>query len=321
VIIKRNRISVEFVHILTDGAGAMEYLKSLLYTYLVLTGNDISSSPEDIIIPGTPVSDEEMDDSFRRFFRKLPPPSRIEKAWHLPFSLNNQPRLKVLHLEINLKQFIAQSRKFNVSITEYFVSVYLFSLQEILLSGNGKGKKVLRIEIPINLRNKLPSRTMRNFSLFVLPEIDLRLGIYTFEEILQSVHHQMQLSSDIKQISRLLSQNVRYEKLLFVRALPLFIKKIAIATIYRGFASKRFSGLVTNLGRVNLPPEMAAMIDHFELIAPPPNPKVKVSCAIVSFNDKLRICFSNLTRSVEVEKRIIKHLTSTGIDVRILNDD
>ena len=43
----------------------------------------------------------------------------------------------------------------------------------------------MRIEVPVNMRNKLPSRTMRNFSLFVLPEIDVRLGTYTFEEILK----------------------------------------------------------------------------------------------------------------------------------------
>ena len=47
VIIKRNRISVEFIHILTDGGGGLEYLKSLLYTYLTLTGKHISSPGED----------------------------------------------------------------------------------------------------------------------------------------------------------------------------------------------------------------------------------------------------------------------------------
>ena len=55
VIIKGKRISVEFIHILTDGGGAMEYLKSLLYTYLTLTGKHIST-PEEIILPSMPMS-------------------------------------------------------------------------------------------------------------------------------------------------------------------------------------------------------------------------------------------------------------------------
>jgi NRPS condensation-like uncharacterized protein len=318
VLIKKNRISVEFVHILTDGSGAMEYIKSLLYTYLTLTGKHISS-PGDIILPGTPFSNEEMEDSYMKYFKKLPPPSRIKKAWHLPFRLNKRPRLRVMHAEVDLNQILQESRKFNVSISEYFISVYLLSLQEIFLSRRKNSRKVLRIEAPVNLRNKLPSRTMRNFTLFVLPEIDLRLGTYTFEEILQSVHHQMQLSSDIKQVGRFLSQNVSYEKLLFIRALPLFIKKISIAAIYRGLASKRFSGIFTNMGLIRLPQEMAEMIDNFELIAPPPNPKVKVVCAMVSFNNKLRICFSNLTDSNELERHILKHLADAGIYVKILS--
>ncbi len=73
VIIKGKRISVEFIHILTDGGGALEYLKSLLYTYLTLTGKHISS-PGEIILPGTPVSEEEFEDGYNKFFQKLPPP-------------------------------------------------------------------------------------------------------------------------------------------------------------------------------------------------------------------------------------------------------
>jgi len=322
VIIKNKNISVEFIHILTDGGGALEYLKSLLYTYLTLTGKHISS-PGEIILPGMPVSEEEFEDGYIKYFQKLPPPSKLVKALHLPYKLNKRPGLRVLSAEVKLDEFLEVSRKYKVSVTTYFVSVYLFSLQKIFFSGKEKSKKekrkVLRIEVPINMRNKLPSRTMRNFSLFVLPEIDVRLGTYTFEEVLASVHHQLQLSTNIKQISRFLSSNVSYEKLLIVRILPLFIKKIVIAAIYRKLASKRWTGMVTNLGLVTLPAEMEDMVDSFELIPPPPNIKVKVCSALVSYKDKLKICFSNITQSRELERHILMHLSDAGIHVKILN--
>jgi NRPS condensation-like uncharacterized protein len=171
------------------------------------------------------------------------------------------------------------------------------------------------------MRNKFPSRTMRNFSLFVLPEIDIRLGTYTFEEILKSVHYQFQISTNIKQISRFMSSNVSYEKLLIVRILPLFIKKMVIASIYRGLGSNRLSGLVTNLGQITLPGEMEDFVDSFELIPPPPNIKVKVGCALISYKDKLRICFSNITQSRELELYILRHLSEAGIHVKILNNN
>jgi len=324
VLVKKNRISVEFIHILTDGGGAMEYLKSLIYTYLTFTGRHINS-PGDIILPGTPVSDEEFEDGYNKYFQKLPPPVKIVKAWHLPFRLNIKPRLRVLRAEIKVDEILELTRRHKVSVTEYFVAVYFFSIQKIFNSWNEKSKKVkrkvLRIEVPINMRKMYKSRTMRNFSLFVLPEIDVRLGTYTFEEILTSVHHQLQLSTDIKQISRFLSSNVSPEKLLIVRILPLFIKKMVIASIYRKLASKRWTGMVTNLGLMTFPEEMEELVDSIGLIPPPPNTNVKVCCALVSYKGKMRICFSNITQSRDLERYIFMHLSDAGIHVRILNNN
>ncbi len=324
VLIRANRISVEFVHIITDGSGAMEYLKSLLYTYLRLTGNSISSS-EGIILPDSPVSDDEVEDSFNRFFHKLPPPGKISKAWHLPFRLNKKPRLRVILSEMSMNEILELSRKNQVTLTEYLVAVYLFSLQKIYLAEKEKGIKqkfdVLRIEVPVNMRNKLPSRSMRNFSLFVTPEVDLRLGNYTFEEILKNVHNYIQSSSDIKQISRFMSSNVGHEKMLIIRVLPLFIKRLAISAFYRGLGSKKCSGIITNLGIVRLPEEMEELVDSIHIVPPPPNTQVKVSCAIVSFKDRIRMCFCNITGSNELEQSFLKHLSESGIHIKILNDN
>jgi len=49
---------------------------------------------------------------------------------------------------------------------------------------------------------------MRNFSLFVTPEIDFRLGKYSFEEILKIVYHKMQVETDEKLINKIISRNV-----------------------------------------------------------------------------------------------------------------
>lgn len=320
IIVRENRISVEFIHILTDGGGALEYLKSLLYTYFTVAGQNPGSAVN-ILLPSTPVSEEEFEDGYKRFFRKLPAPLKLPKAWHLPFALNQRPRLKIMKAVMKADEIHELACKHKVSVTEYFVAVYLYSLQKIFIDETKSvkpGNKVLRIELPVNMRKKLSSRTMRNFSLFVLPELDLRLGTYTFDEVIQSVHHQLQLSSDLKQILRFLSQNVSYEKLFLIRILPLLIKKFAIAAVYRGFASKRFTGMVTNLGMISLPPEMEELIDSLEIIPPPPNLKVKVCCGIVSFKGYMRISFINITKSTELERLILGHFIERGIHVRIL---
>jgi NRPS condensation-like uncharacterized protein len=324
ILVKENRISVEFIHILTDGGGAFEYLKSLLYTYFRLTDNTIHST-DGIILPESLISEEEMEDGYNRFFRRsIPPPGKLTKAWHLPFNLAEKPRLKVIRSEISLDKLIGVARSYNVSVTEYMVSVYLFSLQKVYLEEKEKVKKqkrgVLRIEVPVNLRKKFPSKTLRNFSLFVLPEIDLRLGVYSFDEILKIVQYQLQTGADVKQITRFLSQNVGHEKSPFVRLLPLFIKSMAISAVYRRLGSNQCSGILTNLGMVKLPAEMEDLIDSFELVPTPPNTHVKVNCAMVTFRNQLRLNFGNISRSTRFEMYFLKHLTESGIPVKVLNN-
>jgi NRPS condensation-like uncharacterized protein len=323
ILVKENRISVEFMHILTDGGGAFEYLKSLLYTYFKLNGNSINSS-EGIILPESPITDGEVEDGYQRFFRKkIPPPGKLTKAWHLPFLLNEKPRLKTIRSEISLDKLLEIARINNVSVTEYLVSVYMYALQKIYLEEKEKVKQkrgVLRIEVPVNLRNKLPSKTMRNFSLFVLPEIDLRLGVYSFEEILMIVKFQLQTGADLKQLTRFLSQNVGHEKSPLVRFLPLFIKTLAISAVYRRLGSNQCSGILTNLGAVKLPPEMADLIESFELVPTPPNTHVKITGAMVTFGNNLSLVFGNISASTRFEMHFFKHLTGAGIPVKILNN-
>jgi NRPS condensation-like uncharacterized protein len=323
ILVKENRISVEFIHILTDGGGAFEYLKSLLYTYFRLTGNIIGSS-EGIILPESPITEDEMEDGYKRFFKKsIPPPGKLTKAWHVPFRLNEKPRLKVIRSEISLDKLLEVARSYSVSVTEYLVSVYLFTLQKLYLEEKEKVKKqkrgVLRIEVPVNLRKKFPSKTMRNFSLFVLPEIDLRLGVYAFDEILRIVAFQLQTGADIKQITRFLSQNVGHEKSPFIRLLPLFIKSMAISAVYRRLGSNQCSGIMTNLGLVRLPEQMEDLIESLEVVPTPPNTHVKISCAMVTFKNHLRLDFGNISGSTRFEMHFLKHLTESGINVKILN--
>jgi NRPS condensation-like uncharacterized protein len=102
--------------------------------------------------------------------------------------------------------------------------------------------------------------------------------------------------------------------------MPLFIKKIVTSAIYKSLAAKRWTGMVTNLGLVTLPGGMENMVNSFELIPTPPNRKVKAGCALLSYKNKLRICFCNITQSLELEQHIFRHLMDAGIHVRILNN-
>jgi hypothetical protein len=162
-----------------------------------------------------------------------------------------------------------------------------------------------------------PSKTMRNFSLFVMPEIDLRLGHYSFDEILKTVHHQIQLETDEKLINKILSRNVGSERKMVIRGIPLFIKSLALRMNYYSLGSNQYSGVLSNLGRPNFPPEIADQIEYLQVIAPPPNKLIKTNCGIIGFKDQLIVTFGNISYSKELEKRFFRFLSQQGINVRL----
>jgi len=321
VLTRENKISVEFSHILTDATGAFEFLKTLLVVYFEKCSQQFSCRTSLINAKETP-SKEEYEDAYNRYFKKIDlPPPKISRAFHVPFELKNTPRFSILTAVVPVDVIIERAKHYEVSLTEYLIAVYLFSLQNIYnqLTPLKKrtSKRIMRIEVPVNLRRMFPSRTMRNFSLYVMPGIDLRLGHYTFEEIIKAVYHQMELETDKKLISKMISRNVSGEKNLFVRGVPLFIKSLILSKLY-ALGTGQYSGVVTNLGKIDLSPESNNLVDKFIFIPPPPNKILKVNCGVAGFDNKLVLTFGNLTTSKELERQFLTFLTAEGIPVKIV---
>jgi len=323
VLAKNKTISVEFSHILTDGTGGFEYLKSLLLTYFQVAGIEIPGSAS-FLRPDQMPSEKEFEDSYNKYFQEeIPIPKRIPKAFHIPFKLNSIPRFSVVTCVVSLEAISKKSKEHGVSITVYLVAVYLYALQGIYHSmsflGKRRSRRIMRVEVPINLRKMYSSETMRNFSVFVMPGIDLELGNYTFEEIVKTVYHLMQLETDRKLINKVISRNVGAERNILVKNIPLFIKSLILYFKYKSSGTNLYSGVITNLGKINLPREVINLIDHFVFIPPPPDKTLKVNCGVVGFGDKLVVSFGNITRSKELERRFYRILIDHGIPVKMIH--
>lgn len=322
ILARDERLSVEFSHILTDGGGAFEFLKTLLLTYF-----DACCIPDiegvSSLNPADVPSQEEFEDAFSKHFQeKIPIPKKKPKSYHVPFKLDDQPRFKVLVAKTPLSQISAVSKANKVSITEYLVSVYLYSLEAIYERSSKyhkrRQRRIFRIQVPVNLRKIYASKTMRNFSLFVTPEIDLSLGSYSFEEILKTVHHIMQLETDKKLINKIIARNVGAERNIWLKNTPLFIKSMFLNLTYSIEGTSRYSGVITNLGKVTFG-NADRLIDYFVFIPPPPNKTLKVNCGVLGFGDSLVMSFGNITRSRELEREFLTFLVRQGMNVKIMS--
>lgn len=315
LLVKGNRINLECSHVLTDGGGALQFLKTLLAFYQEELDSDQRTKTP---LPGK-IPAGEYEDSYKKYFREeIPPMVSRSQAFHLPFALNAKPRFRINTFSLSLEQVKTAAKHWNVTITDFLVAVYMCSLQKIFedqQAGNKKKlKKHVRVQVPVNLRNIFPSQSMRNFSLFVMPEIDLRLGHYNFDEILKAVYHQIRLETDEKLINKNISRNVGSEKKIYVKSIPLFLKSLILKINYYTKGTNQYSGVVTNLGKIKLPEETDKLVDHFVFTPPPPNKILKVGCGIIGFQNKLVISFANITKSDQLEETFMSLLKKHGIE-------
>jgi len=168
----------------------------------------------------------------------------------------------------------------------------------------------------VNLRRLFPSKTLRNFALYITPEIDPRLGQYSFEEICQVVRHTMGLEVNPKQMSMKIAANVESERILAVKMLPLFIKNAVMKTVFLLAGERKSCLSLSNLGVVELPQEMEPFIERMDFIlgsqASAPH-----NCGVITCGDTVYVNMTRNTREPELEACFSRVLRDMGIHVTV----
>jgi NRPS condensation-like uncharacterized protein len=157
---------------------------------------------------------------------------------------------------------------------------------------------------------------MRNFSLFVSPELDERMGSYSFPETVARVHHLMRAQADPRELGVQIARNVAAELNPIVRAVPLVLKDKYLSFLHHRFGDNVYSGILSNLGRVELPETMEEHVQRIGFCLGP-NPVIKKDCAVMSYRDELSVAFTSTIENRELEHRFFTHLLGEGVPVTV----
>lgn len=177
-------------------------------------------------------------------------------------------------------------------------------------------QKPIKILIPVNLRKYFDSISMRNFVLYITPGIEANLGEFTFDEIVEAIHHQMKLQLTEKQMRTRITANVRAEKNKLLKVLPLFLKNIGMKIMFSLVGEKKSCITMSNLGVVTVPQEMEPFVSRFDFTLGVQSTGCN-NCGILSYKDKLYI---NLIRNIEesqLERLFFTNLVKMGIGVTV----
>lgn len=318
VIVYESRVALEIFHSLTDGTGAMIFLKTLLAEYL--------QQKYGILIPATngvmgrleEPSEEELEDSFQKYAGPVSAARRENNAWRITGTPETAGFLNLTCMCLSTRDMLDAAHRHGVSLTTFLCAAMMQALQQ--LQGrhipDRRRRKPIRVLLPINLRRLFKSSTVRNFTLFTIPEIDPRLGEYSFREICHAVHHKLGMDNSAKVMSTKIAANVGSERLFAVKILPLFVKNAVMKAIFRASGEKKTCLDLSNLGAVELPEVMKPYVQQMDFILGPQS-TAPYNCGVVSYGDKLHINFIRNIKEPSLEAEFARVLLDMGIPVTV----
>lgn len=313
------RIALETSHLVTDGRGAMVFFKALLAEYFTQRGYKFKDYG-DIIRPASPFHIEEIEDAYKSIIEAAATPvARLKgQAFREPGKIQKAPFFKIMRFILPLDAILAAAKMRGASLTEFLIAVYAAAHQDrmfLLPPGPGKNRRPIRITTPVDLHSFFPSKSLRNFIGLIHTEIDPRIGIFSFDEILNEVHHTMRKELVAKRFQPFIGRNVRSEQAVFLAGMPHFIKSLALRTIHAD-AMRHETSVLSNLGKVILPEEIGSLIENIEFI-PAAKPINRRDCAVISYKDRLTITFSRVCENDEVERYFFDRLNDLGLKAQV----
>ena len=315
-----NRIAIETTHALTDGFGALVFLKAILVEYLNITYGPFNGYEKDIYNFNVENEDEFLD-PFKRFKKStIRKPEKQDKGWKLPFQKTNPFYYYVTQFLLETDQVKKIAKSFKGTINDFLVTNYIYTFYKIYKSLPKKLQKYdkykIRAVVPVNLRQFYKSDSFKNFAFIVAPFIDPALGDYSFEEIFKKVHHFIRLYANNKDLLPELTRNVNSQYNWVIRLMPIFIKDFVLKIAYSIFADRPITSSMSNLGNVKIDDRMKKYIKNFDFIPAPPV-GVKIGAGVIGFENVLSINIGRVYKEPIFERIFIDNLKKFDLKVKI----
>lgn len=318
VVVYKNRIAVELFHALTDGTGGMIFLKTLLAEYLSRKYGISVPNTDGVLCRMDEPSPEELEDSFIKNAGTVSAGRKEATAYRLTGTTEPDGFVHLTTFMLDAAEVKARAHKHSATVTEFLTAAMMQAILRLQAEKvpHRSRRKPVKVLVPVNLRSLFPSKTLRNFALFITPELDPKLGDYSFDEICKSVHHRMGIDNTAKQMSMKIAANVNSEKSPILKVMPLFVKNAAMKAVFDAVGERKSCLCMSNLGNVRLPEVMRQYVTRMDFIIGVPSCSA-YNCALLSYGGTTYI---NLVRSIEepeLEMHFYKVLRELGIHVKV----
>ncbi len=313
------RISLEMFHALTDGTGASEFLKTIVYYYLIHTGKDIKNDGSVQTDEVEKLSAETLDDFNENYESKVKAPDKEPRAFQMKGKHYKDNWTGLVQLIADVDNLKEVAHKYDATITGLMGAIILYSLYNVYFKGKKTPKHNLRLFLPINARKYFNSHSMRNFMLYTRTTGEFRNKSITFEDAVGYVKDTLsKVNRDL--LMRQLVSNVNVEKNVLVKILPLPIKNFIMRIAYKMHGQDSNTVSFSNLGKLTIPEDMAPYIERFEFMIGV-SKLSPVNMGAVSVNNTFVFSYASKFVDRDVIQQIASNMANLGIKVTVEAND
>lgn len=304
------RINVEVYHVLSDGTGALSFLKTLVYHYLLAAHPDsFGQKPPEMDYDAS--NRQRMDDSFAKYYSAGKAPKRKPvKAYRLKGARLPEYRLRVIEGVVPTTALLTCAHEQGVTMTVLLAALLVCAVREEMTVRDLKRPVVLAI--PVNLRKYFASESARNFFSVIQVSYDFSRSQGTLKDVLAKIKASLKQELTHERLQSRMDRYASLEYNVFARATPLILKDFFMR-IAHDRSEKESTLSLSNLGRVVMPPEMRPYIRLFDVF----NSTPRLQLCMCSYETWTTLSFSSTFVGTDIQRRFFRMLSEMGLPVEI----
>lgn len=323
VLYQGKTISVEIFHSLTDGYGGLVFVQALLAEYLFLTGDISEKTAERGRWMQRIPQEKQLADDYITYAGEETTPVNHLRVYCLPGDFPENQRTHEITKSYDLQEMLEISHRFHVSLTVFLTAVMAASIVEMQKQNRTKGEyEPVQIMVPVNLRRKFLSVSVRNFSLYALPCVEPDEFSLDLKELTGHLDRQLSQQFSRENLGRMISASVRMQKRFPVCCIPMVVKEALLRAFFSRFGERNSCLTLSNLGEVVFPEGIRDHVEQVRLILSPRR-NAPYNCGVLSYNGRLVISFSRRGELPGLEQIFFRRLEELGCrkknDIRTVN--
>lgn len=327
------RISLEVFHALSDGTGALWFMEALVHHYLVLRHGEAWPGAAPDYRHRSAVSGQK-DDSFQRHFRregwfrpgeKRPSRPRPTRAYRIRVRPSGDNRTHLVEGTVSTAALLDKAHVYGTTMTVFVTALFLQAIGKDMPAARRNRPVVL--SVPLDLRQYYESATARNFFTTInvsykfgnAPEAAAGAGSTaadpagdTLSDIIAGVKESFRESRDQERLKDHLHQLLSLEQNPFTRLLPLPLKDLSLQIAY-GIRGRRYTSILSNIGRVTMPEELQPYIRQFSICTSAKMPKI----TMCTYLDRTVVSFTSPSADTEIQRLFFRELARMGLAVEV----